>query len=66
MLEQFKLKNYSSEDFERAISAVMDKLDISRLTATSELLLYMTEHGDIEDFKNCINYVIEKQKAGEL
>ncbi len=62
--KQFEHKNYTSEDFERAITTAMEVFKISKRKAMNHLMLYMTMNGSVEDFKNYINYNIEYQKEG--
>lgn len=65
MLEkQFEHKNYTNEDFERAITTAMEELKVSRKKAMSHLMLYMTMNGSVEDFKNYINLYIKNQEGG--
>jgi len=59
--KQFKNRNYTYKDFERAITVAMDKFKISRLSAMCELFLFMCSHGSVEDFKEYLNYFIENQ-----
>ncbi len=60
--KQFDHKNYTPEDFERAITEAMKIFKLSRKKALAHLMLHMTMNGSVEDFKNYINYYIEKQK----
>ena len=60
--KQFEHKNYTSEDFERTITTAMKVFKLSQKKALAHLMLHMTMNGSVEDFKNYINYYIEKQK----
>ena len=60
--KQFEHKNYTNEDFERTITEAMKIFKLSRKKVMSHLMLHMTMNGSVEDFKNYINYYIEKQK----
>jgi len=47
--------------FEEAIQKAMKELGITYTEALTELLYFMLGHGDIEDFKDFINYFILNQ-----
>lgn len=63
--KQFEHKNYTNEDFERAITEAMKIFKLSQKKALAHLMLYMTMNGSVEDFKNYFNFYIEKQKERE-
>jgi len=60
--EQFEHKNYTNEDFERAITTAMKIFKISRKKAMAHLMIHMTMNGSVEDFKNYINHYIKNQE----
>ncbi|MFX0188706.1 MAG: hypothetical protein ACFE8A_13330 [Candidatus Hodarchaeota archaeon] len=55
-------KKLENNNFEEAIQKVVSEFGISEKKAASLLMRFMLSHGDIDDFKDFINYFIKNQE----
>lgn len=65
-MEQFKKMNTTENQLEMAIQTVIHDTKCSRKQALAQLLNFGCQHGDIENFKDIVNFFLKHQhKKGE-